>query len=227
MILKNVTGGIVAGAAAGLLTGLLQLAFVQPVLLHAELYEAGVLVHRGAEAISAHREWSGIDPARDGLSLLFSMLVYVGYGLLLTAAMALAPDEGGSISPRAGAIWGVCGFVAAHLAPAFSLPPEVPGSAHVDLSQRQIWWHATVVVTAVALWLLAFGRGVWSIPVAAVLLLAPHVIGAPQPEHFEGPVPQEIAALFASRALGAGLAGWVLLGAILAWLRRDARVDFS
>ncbi|WP_116134397.1 CbtA family protein [Tropicimonas sp. IMCC34043] len=227
MIAKSLTSGIVAGAAAGLLTGLLQLSFVQPVLLHAELYETGELVHRGAEAVSAQLEWSGIDPVRDGLSLLFSMLIFAGYGLLLSAAMALATADGASISPREGAVWGVCGFVAAQLAPAFSLPPEVPGSAHVDLSDRQVWWYATVAVTAVALWLLAFGRGHWRVPAAVVLLLAPHVIGAPQPEHFEGPVPQEIAALFASRALGAGLAGWVMLGAILAWLRRNAPEDLG
>ncbi|SDL74650.1 CbtA family protein [Aliiruegeria lutimaris] len=222
MILKSLTSGIVAGAAAGLFTGLLQLALVQPVLLHAELYETGALVHRGAEAVSARWEWSGIDPARDGLSLLFSMLIFAGYGLLLTAAMSLATEGETSISPRAGAIWGVCGFVAAQLAPAFSLPPEVPGAAHIDLSQRQIWWYATVAVTAVALWLLAFGRSNWHALAAIVLLLAPHVIGAPQPEHFEGPVPQELAALFASRALGAGLAGWTVLGATLAWLRKHS-----
>lgn len=227
MILKSLTSGIVAGAVAGLLTGLLQLAFVQPVLLHAELYEAGELVHLGAEAVSAQLEWSGIDPARDGLSLLFSMLIFAGYGLLLSAAMALASEDGASFSPRAGAVWGVCGFVAAQLAPAFSLPPEVPGSAHVDLSHRQMWWYATVAITAVALWLLAFGRHHWQVLLAAVLLLAPHVIGAPRPEHFDGPVPQEISALFASRALGAGLAGWVMLGALLAWLRRNAAEDFG
>ncbi|RYH08395.1 CbtA family protein [Tropicimonas sp. IMCC6043] len=221
MILKSLTSGIVAGAAAGLLTGLLQLAFVQPVLLHAELYEAGELVHLGAEAVSAQQPWSGIAPLRDGLSLLFSMLIYAGYGLLLTAAMSLATADEQPISLRSGAVWGICGFVAAQLAPAFSLPPEVPGSAHVDLSQRQIWWYATVAATAVALWLLAFGRRHWHIAAAAILLLAPHVIGAPRPEHFDGPVPQELAALFASRALGAGLAGWVILGAILAWLRTD------
>ncbi len=221
MILKTVTGGIVAGAVAGLFAGLLQLAFVQPVLLHAELYETGQLVHFGAETPAAMATWPGIDPVRDGLSLLFSMLVYSGYGLLLTAAVMLASGEEDWIGWREGLVWGVCGFVAAHLAPAFSLPPEVPGAAYVDVGPRQAWWAATIASTAVALWLLAFTRRPWAPALALVLLAAPHVIGAPQPDSFEGPVPPELAALFAARALGTGLAAWSILGAAVALVGRS------
>jgi cobalt transporter subunit CbtA len=216
MILKTVTGGIVAGAAAGLFAGLLQLAFVQPVLLHAELYESGQLVHFGAETPAALATWPGIDPVRDGLSLLFSMLVYTGYGLLLTAVIMLSKGEGTWTSWREGLVWGVCGFIAAHLAPAYSLPPEVPGVAYVDVGPRQAWWAATIGATAVALWLLAFTRRPWAPVLALVLFSAPHVIGAPQPDSFEGPVPPELAALFAARALGTGLAAWAALGAAVA-----------
>jgi predicted cobalt transporter CbtA len=57
-----------------------------------------------------------------------------------------------------------------------------------------------------------------------VLLAAPHQIGAPEPDSFTGPVPPEIAALFAARALGVGLAAWVLLGAFAGffWQREAA-----
>lgn len=100
-----------------------------------------------------------------------------------------------------------------HLAPGFTLAPEVPGVAAADVYERQVWWFATVLTAAIAMWLIAFSRNWAGWGAAVVLLLAPHVIGAPEPEVFTGPVPTEIGALFASRALGIGLAAWVMLGA--------------
>ena len=45
-MLKNMlSSALIAGVAAGLIAALLQFVFVQPVLLHAELYEGGELVH--------------------------------------------------------------------------------------------------------------------------------------------------------------------------------------
>ena len=79
MFSRFLTSALFAGASAGLLTGLLQLYFVQPVLLHAELYETGALVHFGADAVSAHPDLPGFDAVRDGLSLIFTMLTYTAY----------------------------------------------------------------------------------------------------------------------------------------------------
>jgi predicted cobalt transporter CbtA len=61
------------------------------------------------------------------------------------------------------------------------------------------------------------------IAAAVALLLAPHLIGAPHPETFAGPVPPELAALFATRALGVGLAAWALLGTLAGyfWARES------
>lgn len=212
MFSKIVTSALFAGFCAGLIAALLQLVFVQPVLLHAELYEGGDLVHFGAEAVSAHPDLPGLDPVRDGLSLLFSALIYVGYALILVAAMGMAADRGHAINARNGLIWGIAGFVAFQFAPALSLPPEVPGVAAADVAERQIWWWATVAATAIALALIAFGRNwvLWT--VAILLMLTPHLIGAPHPDELSGPVPPEIAALFAARALGVGFAAWALLG---------------
>ena len=97
--------------------------------------------------------------------------------------------------------------------------------AAADITARQIWWFATAGAALVALWLLAFGNG-WAAWIGtAVLLLAPHVVGAPEPDSFSGPVPTEIGALFAARALGIGLAAWVLLGSFAGyfWQREGAR----
>jgi cobalt transporter subunit CbtA len=210
---RLLTSALFAGAAAGLIAALLQLYFVQPVLLHAELYESGALVHFGAASTaSAHPELGGFDALRDGLSVVFTMLVYTGYAMVLVALMALAQQRGAQIDARHGLIWGVAGFVAVHLAPGFTLAPEVPGVAAADVYARQVWWIATVVAAAIALWLIAFGRSWAAWGAAVVLLLAPHVVGAPEPDVFTGPVPTEIGALFAARAFGVGLAAWVMLG---------------
>ncbi|APE44957.1 cobalt transporter [Sulfitobacter alexandrii] len=212
MTSRFLISALFAGALSGAIIGLLQLMFVQPVLLHAELYESGELVHFGAEAVSAHPALPGFDLMRDGLSVIFTMLTYTGYALILVAAMSFGEDRGARIDGRWGILWGVAGFVAFHLAPGFSLAPEVPGVAAADVTLRQIWWFGTAISACIALWLLAFGQNWAAWGAAALLLAAPHLIGAPEPETFTGPVPTEIGALFAARALGIGLAAWVLLG---------------
>ena len=225
MFTRILTSALFAGAGAGLITALLQLYFVQPVLLHAELYEGGELVHFGAgEAASAVQELGGFDPVRDGLSIIFTMLIYAGYALVLVALMSLAEERGAVINGRSGLIWGICGFIAVHFAPGLSLAPEVPGVAAADMTARQIWWGATVLAAAIAMWLIAFGQSWTAWGAAVVLLLAPHVVGAPQPDVFTGPVPTEIGALFAARAFGVGLAAWVMLGGFAGyfWTRDEA-----
>lgn len=224
MFQKILTSALLAGFCAGLLAALLQLVFVQPVLLHAELYEGGDLVHFGAEAVSAHPDLPGFDAVRDGLSILFTALIYVGYAVILVACMSIAADRGYEIDAGRGLLWGIAGFVAFHFAPGFSLPPEVPGVAAADTGERQVWWWATVAATALGLALIAFGRHWVAWIAAAVLILAPHVIGAPHPDAFAGPVPPEIGALFAARALGVGFAVWALLGLLAGhfWQREGA-----
>lgn len=212
MFSRIMTSALFAGAAAGLIAALLQLVFVQPVLLHAELYETGELVHFGAEAVSAHPELASFDLMRDGLSIVFTMLTYTGYALIMVALMSVAEGQGHVITARTGLLWGLAGFITFHFAPGLTLAPEVPGVAAADVFERQIWWTATVAATGIAMWLIAFGGNTVSYLIAAGLLLAPHLIGAPEPDTFSGPVPTEIGALFAARAFGVGMAAWVLVG---------------
>lgn len=224
MFTRIVTSALFAGFAAGLIAALLQLYFVQPILLHAELYENGDLVHFGADSTYGKsfniRE---LNPVRDGISVLFSALLYTGYALMLVAAMAAAEDQGAKITPRNGLLWGLAGFLAVHFLPALGLPSELPGSAYTDLVERQVWWFGTVAVSGLAIWLIAFGKS-WSIWSAAIaLLVLPHLIGAPHPDSFSGPAPPELAALFTSRSLGVYLAAWVFLGLFSAhfWQREN------
>ena len=229
MFSRILVSGLFAGFAAGLIAALLQLVFVQPILLHAELYESGQLTHFGAEKTGAAVAAGGIDLVRDGLSVLFTTLLYTGYALILVAAMALAEDRGFRIDVRQGLLWGLAGFLAVQFAPAVGLPPELPGSAAADMGLRQAWWFGTVGATAAGIALIAFGKGWQARGIAAVLVLAPHVIGAPHPETFAGPAPPELAGLFAGRALGVGLVAWALLGLFAAWfwIREGKRAEDS
>tara|TARA_R110002072_G_scaffold12511_9_gene53933 strand:+ start:2564 stop:3250 length:687 start_codon:yes stop_codon:yes gene_type:complete len=225
MFQKFLITSLFAGAAAGLIAGILQLIFVQPVLLHAELYESGLLVHFGAEAVSAHPDLPGFDVVRDVMSVVFTMLTYTGYTLILVALMSIAEERGAQIDGRTGILWGIAGFVTVHFAPGLTLAPEVPGAAAADVGARQVWWWSTVVAAGIAMWLLAFGRNWTMWGVAVILLAAPHLIGAPEPDIFTGPVPTEIGALFAARAFGVGLVAWVLVGSFAGyfWQREGAR----
>ena len=218
MCSRIIVSSLFAGALGGIIAASLQWYFVQPVLLHSELYETGILTHFDGSSNSAHPDLEYIQPIRDGLSLIFSMLVYTGYALILIAAMLLRGQKSETnITFHQGIIWGVSGFFVVHLAPAISLPPEVPGVAAAELQLRQIWWFATTLLSSGGLWIIAFTEKGSRFIIGAALILAPHIIGAPEPDIFTGPAPTEIGALFASRALGIGLISWAMLGGLSAF----------
>ena len=86
------------------------------------------------------------------------------------------------ITAANGVLWGLAGFVAFQLAPAFGLPPELPGMPAADLVARQIWWWATALATGAGLLRASPDSATGpAIGVAAVLMLLPHIIGAPPP----------------------------------------------
>lgn len=212
MTSRILIASLFAGTVAGFIAGLLQWQFVQPILLHAELYEQGILTHFNGSFSNTDVALERLQPVRDGLSILFTMLLYIGYALIVVALMSVRQMQGDTISPKTGIIWGIAGYVAFQFAPAVSLPPEVPGVAAADVEIRQIWWFATVILTALGLWLISFSKQSILMIGGALLIVAPHLVGAPEPEIFTGPAPTEIGALFAGRALGIGLASWALLG---------------
>jgi cobalt transporter subunit CbtA len=216
MLTRIITTALFAGFIAGIIAAILQFLLVQPLLLHAELFEGGELTHFGTSGAgtSAHMEWPGFDPMRDMLSVLFTALVYTGYGFLLVAAIAFASDRGHTLTPRTGLIGGIAGLVVVQLAPAMGLPPELPGAGAADVAPRQVWWFGTLFATGLGLWLIAFGQSSVAWIIGVVALAIPHIIGAPEPDLFTGPVPPEIAAHFAARALGVGLIAWTILGGL-------------
>lgn len=225
MVKKLLISALFAGFTAGLIAAALQQVLVVPVLLEAELYETGELVHFGdgksGSALThdhaSHEHGTGEPQDRALLTWLSTTATMIGFALIIAAAMAFAERAGHEITVRSGLLWGGAAFLAFQFMPALGHPPELPGNAAADLAGRQMWWALCVVATALGLACLAFGQnwGVWIAGLAAMAL--PHLIGAPHPAQLAGVAPPEIAALFATRALGAGLVGFVALGGLLGY----------
>lgn len=248
MFQKMLASAVGAGAAAWLLAAMLHFAFVQPYILLGERYESGEIVHYGglvvdaapdaagdavathdhAEGAAAHDHGSAAessDLTRNFWTVVFFGLVYVGYALVLVAGFGLASVYGLKITAREGMLWGISGFVAFQLAPAMGLAPELPGTIAADLTDRQIWWWGTAMATGAGLAALAYGRGFAAGLVGAVLLAAPHAIGAPEIDGFYGYAPPEVAAAFSARVLGVALVVWAVLGLVAGhiWSRDGQR----
>lgn len=217
---KIFVSALVSGAVAGLVGALLQFAFVIPLLLEGELYETGARVHfaEGTAESVAGAPALGWDMSRHGLTVAFNLISWIGFALVLTALMAIAAVRGRAVTAASGAVWGVAAFFVVHLAPATGLPPELPGTAAAEVSVRYIWWIATIACAAAALAALVFRPGVAALALAAVLLIAPHVFGAPHLDNYYGVAPPELSALFVARALAVGAVTWVVLGSLAGWL---------
>ena len=210
-----------AGLLAGLLLTVLQQFGTVPLILQAESYEQPTIEISPAADGHAHQHGAGGEAwaPRDGLertgfTLLANVVTGVAFALLLVAGFALS---GRSVDWREGLLWGVGGFAVFALAPSLGLPPELPGMA-APLGPRQLWWAATAVATAAGLGLLAFRREPpWAI-LAVALLVAPHLVGAPQPTEHGMPVPEGLAHRFAVTVIGTSFLFWLVLGVLSAIL---------
>lgn len=216
------------GLLAALLLTLLQSFWVAPLILQAETYETAAPAvaeheheagaaeghHHDAEAWSPEDGWQRVLSTTGG-----NLVVAVGFALLLAAMYSLRSPA----RVTTGALWGLGGFAVFCLAPNLGLPPELPGTAAADLAQRQLWWVGTAAATATGLALIAFAGNRALKVVGAVLLVVPHVIGAPQPEVHESLAPEALESQFIAASLLTNAAFWLALGLISAWLfRRQA-----
>ena len=144
-----------AGVAVGLLVALLQHVALVPLILEAEKYESGAAPEHkhtqqmplvgSAHAAAAAAPAEAPSPWRAVLTTGATTLTSIGFALLLSGAFAVSGRE---VNAREGLLWGLAGFAALALAPAFGLPPELPGSVAADLLPRQVWWIGTVAATA-------------------------------------------------------------------------------
>jgi cobalt transporter subunit CbtA len=218
---------VFSSALAGLIVGLAvtvaQHFGTIPLIQDAEVYEqaaevveqpdaAGTAAPATAEHEHAAEAW---EPAegfeRNALTALFNIIDWIGFGLMLTGLLVLLRR---TITWREGFLWGLGGFAAFVLAPGLGLPPELPGMPAAPLGPRQIWWIATVLATAAALWLIVFNRSPVAAAVAIVLIATPHLIGAPALDEFETNVPELLAHRFVVAVTLTTLLSWTLLGGL-------------
>jgi cobalt transporter subunit CbtA len=211
---------VFAAALAGLLGGLLitamQYVSVIPLILEAETFETAAAHDHGdgagaTDAAVAEEEWAPSDGLERGLyTVAANVLMAIGFALVLAAGFALTGHAGW----RTGLYWGLAGFAAFMLAPAIGLPPEVPGAEAAPLVERQLWWLGTIAATAGGLALMFLTRSWQWIAVGAALVVLPHLIGAPQPEHHGGLAPDSLAREFVVAVLVTGFLFWLALGAL-------------
>jgi cobalt transporter subunit CbtA len=210
---------LLGGVAAGLVLAALQEVWVTPLIRVAESYEGAPSSGQPpnpAEDLAPTRLLR-IDPHRLALTVLSDVLAGVGFALLLVAGMTL---RGAPVSVPGGVLWGLAGYGVFVLAPALGLPPGLPGSAEAALEERQLWWIGTVVATALGLAVLAFAPRLFKV-LGALLLIAPHVVGAPQPP-LDAPelLPPALTARFVAAVLVTSAVFWAVLGAACARLGR-------
>lgn len=210
-----------AAGMAGLLAGLLLTGVhaitAYPLIQQAEHFETGSHDHGGASHDQAHGEDEAWTPA-DGANRLFfsalsNLLIAFGLSLVICSLFHLFQVE----SWRDGLLWGAGGFVALHLAPAMGLPPVLPGMPEGALIPRQVWWWGTALATGSALVLLFRTGPGWTKLVAPVLLILPHLFGAPPPPSLGSMVPATLAAQFVTVSLATNALFWCAMGGLCAY----------
>jgi cobalt transporter subunit CbtA len=187
-----------------------------PLILAAEVFEARDHDHVAAPAAALSPAWAPADGLeRTVYTALTNLIVGVAFALVLTGASLLL---GVPITLANGILWGLAGFLVFSLSPSAGLPPELPGMAASELWARQVWWVATVAVTAAGLALLTVARQRLLILLAVVLLALPHVIGAPHAPEHDSAVPAHLAAAFAANSIAVAAMFWVVLGLLIGFL---------
>ncbi|PBB25824.1 MULTISPECIES: CbtA family protein [unclassified Mesorhizobium] len=238
----------IAGLVGGIALACMQAYATDPLILKAEVYEkaggghhhdhAAVTTNDNAmsSAVPADNAMSGAAPApaeaaapvedegwapadgfeRFAFNVLANIVSGIGFALIL---VAVSEFMGGIGNWRQGVFWGLAGFAIFTLAPGLGLPPKLPAMPDADLLQRQIWWTLTVVATAAGLGLIAFRK---SLPLALLgiaLIVAPHIVGAPQPDSFVTPIPEGLHHQFIVASTLTRLVFWLVLGAVVGVVR--------
>lgn len=218
----------------------LQFFTTEPLILYAEEFESGAGadspsgVGSSTDKASNHDDghvhadagghvhdpgtWAPADGIeRAAYTALANLVIGFAVSLMLLGAIALKGDP---IDARRGLLWGAAGFAAVSLLPALGLPPELPGTPAADIVARQVWWLGAVAASAAGIGLIAFARQ-WPLKAAGVaLLVAPHVVGAPEPPSHDVAYPGALAGEFVVASLVVSALLWSLSGLAGGWLHQ-------
>jgi cobalt transporter subunit CbtA len=220
MFRRLVITALAAGLIAGMVFAAVQYFTTIPLILAAEKYETAAPPASSGHAASPGHPGHGHDASTPhtgpvgGLKRLLqtglaNVVTGAGFAFILAGCFALwgRPVDGGS-----GLLWGIAGFAIFTLGPGLGLPPELPGMAAAAVEARQIWWGAAAGCTAAGLWLLVFRREILAKVAAIVIMVLPHLLGAPHAETASALVPPELASRFAAAAIVTAAIFWCVLG---------------
>ena len=225
MLRRVLSAACVAGFVSGLLLSALQQWQVVPLLRAAEVYETEHDHAASAEraAVVETRAFDGWEaPATLAAA---NVALGVGFALILAGVSSLRRSEGW----RAGALWGLAGYIVFFVAPSLGLPPTLPGVPIAPLGPRTAWWLFAVGCSAGGLWLIVFARPVPLRALGIALLLVPHAIGAPRLDAPSSLVPAELSRGFVRATYLCNAVFWVLIGTLvgvgLAFSRTPPRAE--
>jgi cobalt transporter subunit CbtA len=229
---------LLVGILAGIAVTAVQTFQVVPIILAAEQYEGAnaaaqenlipAMQSAGHHAAVEEEEWAPADGfERTAFTALANVLTAMGFSLVLLAVMVAAaglPGRNRWLQWWHGLLWGAAGYLTFWLAPAIGLPPEIPMQNAAALEHRQIWWMFAVLCTAGGLAGLAFGKSPWRWA-APVLIVIPHLVGAPHPEGvmFPDQAPavaaalEELAQQFLVATAIANAVLWLVIGLVSVW----------
>jgi cobalt transporter subunit CbtA len=203
---RLVFAALCAGLLAGVFAALAHHIGTVPMILQAEAYERPMPTAHGHP--TAWEPENGAE--RTAYTLLADVLTGVGFALLLGAGLSL---RGGEVGWREGLFWGLAGFATFSVAPSLGVPPQLPGNEAAPLFDRQLWWLGTAVATGGALALMAFTtRARWAI-LAVILIVLPHLYGAPEPAAQVAGAPPALVHRFIVAATVVNFLFWLILGA--------------
>ena len=143
---RIIYSAILIGIVTGVVLSCLQVINLNPIIVAAESFEvdaggAGNAAddHSGHSHEHSHDDWAPADGLeRTTYTFLANVLASTGFAAILLAMMAqfwLARER--NISWSQGLLWGLAGYLAVFVAPAFGLPPEIPGAVAAPVEHRQ------------------------------------------------------------------------------------------
>jgi cobalt transporter subunit CbtA len=218
VVRETVLAAIVAGLIAALVFTVVQSVWVTPLILQGETYEdaaEAAATHHEVESSSAeqHHDENAWKP-QDGWQRTLctfgaNLLMGVGYSFVLVALYLLWREPKNTLG---GALYGLAGFIVFFAAPGLGLPPELPGTAAAELSIRQQWWAMTAIATAAGLFLFFSQRRWWVRILAVTIIVAPHLVPAPQPAVEASLAPAELQSQFRLATTICNALFWLSLG---------------
>src|ERR1700744_5812899 len=238
-ILRSIVfASVISGFIVGVIVTVLQQFGTVPLILKAEVFEKAAESHQTTDphqASDSHQAAPAHDHAghdhehehaaeawepkdgfeRNAYTAAANVPTGICFALLLAGFFSVqSGTTGESVSWHDGLLWGLAGFLVFTIAPGLGLPPELPGVPAAPLLSRQIWWVMAAAATAGGLGLIVFRRSVPAAIAGLLLLVLPHLIGAPELEHVETNVPTSLSHQFVVAVTLTSLLFWFMLGGL-------------